>query len=339
MRTHRRTTLRDSLVLLLGCLCLLCLTGAAVRATELGIDGSRFLRNGRPIFLYGISYYGALGAPDDFVRHDLEDIQRAGFNWIRVWENWDAFGADLSAVEAQSGQPRQPYLDRLKRLIAACDRRGLLVDVTLARGNGLLTARLGSLNAHFHVLNTLLKALRPYRNWYLDLANERNIHDTRYCSFEELKQLRDEVKRLDPKRLVTASQGGDIGREELQNYLRTAQVDFIAPHRPRSADSAGRTEAVTRQLLLWMEELGRVVPVHYQEPFRRGYTDWQPKAEDFAADARAARLGGAAGWCLHNGSEKAGTENRPRRSFDLRTQRLFDQLDPEERKAIELLYP
>jgi hypothetical protein len=313
-------------------------TGHAA-ATDLGIEGSHFLLNGKPTFLYGISYYGALGASDAFVRRDLDDIKRSGFNWIRVWENWDAFGADLSAVDAHEGRARPPFFDRLKRLLAECDRRGIVVDITLSRGNGLLSARLQTQEEHRRVTAMLLSTLKRYRNWYLDLANERNIHDTRYCSFEDLRQLREDVKRLDAARLVTASQGGDIGREDLQNYLQKAQVDFITPHRPRDAGSAQQTESNARQLLQWMQELGRVVPVHYQEPFRRGYTDWQPKAEDFVADAMAARAGGAAGWCFHNGSEKPGPESRPRRSFDMHEKRLFDQLDPEERKAIAQLRP
>jgi hypothetical protein len=155
----------------------------------------------------------------------------------------------------------------------------------------------------------------------------------------ELKQLRDDVKRLDTGRLVTASHGSDISRAELQEYLHVAQVDFVCPHRPRDPGSPAQTDAVTRQLLTWMQELGRVVPVHYQEPLRRGYTDWQPRAEDFVRDAAGARAGGAAGWCLHNGSEKQGPGEKPRRSFDLRERRLFDQIDQEERKALEDLRP
>lgn len=33
-------------------------------------------------------------------------------------------------------------------------------------------------------------------NWYLDLANERDVRDERYVSAEELKQLRNCVRRL-----------------------------------------------------------------------------------------------------------------------------------------------
>ena len=148
---------------------------------------------------------------------------------------------------------------------------------------------------------------------------------------------RDDVKRIDSARPVTASSGSDISRDELREYLQKAQVDFITPHRPRDPKSPSHTEETTRQLLGWMKELGRVVPVHYQEPFRRGYTDWQPKAEDFVADAVGAKAGGAAGWCFHNGSQRKASESKPRRSFDLRENRLFDQLDPEERNALDQL--
>ena len=84
-----------------------------------------------------------------------------------------------------------------------------------------------------------------------------------------------------------------------------------------------------------MKAIGRAAPIHYQEPFRRGYGRWQPSAADFLDDLRGALAGGAAGWCLHNGSTQGAAEERPRRSFDLRSQRLFDQLDAEEREAVE----
>ena len=86
-----------------------------------------------------------------------------------------------------------------------------------------------------------------------------------------------------------------------------------------------------------MKELGRVVPIHYQEPIRRGYARWNPKAEDFATDLRGAIAGGAAGWCFHNGDQRGASDGQTRRSFDLRSRRLFDQLDKQEHKAVEML--
>ena len=140
---------------------------------------------------------------------------------------------------------------------------------------------------------------------------------------------------MDAGRLVTASAGNDIGREDLREYLQTVEVDFLCPHRPREAGSAAQTEAKSREYFRWMSELGRVVPLLYQEPFRRDYGKWQPAADDFVADARGALAGGAAGWCLHNGSPKGPADGRPGRSFDLHERRLFEQLDAEELKAVQ----
>jgi len=302
--------------------------------TELGIKGTQFTLNGTPTFLYGISYYGALGAPEAFIRQDLADIKKYAFNWIRVWATWDAFGHDVSVVNSD-GNAREPFLTKLKWLVAECDREGLVVDVTLARGNGAKgSSRLNTLDAHRRTVETLTTALRPYRNWYLDLANERDVRDQRFVSFEELKQLRDSVKRLDARRLVTAS-GVPTSRDDLRRYLQTAQLDFVCPHLSRDRRSPAQTEGKTREYLAWMKDLGRMVPVHYQEPFRRGYNKWQPKSADYVADLRGAKAGGAAGWCFHNGDEKAGAEGQPRRSFDMSEKRLFDQLDAQELKAIE----
>jgi hypothetical protein len=325
--------MRSRLPLIFAALCLTSTafgapaTQRATASTELSIRGSRFLLNGTPTFLYGISYYGGLGAPEEFVRKDLADMKRYGINWVRVWVTWSSAGLDVSAVDAE-GKAREPYWGKLQWLVAECDRAGVVVDLTLSRD------KLHSFDAHQRAVESLVAGLKPRRNWYLDLANERDVHDARFVSFDELRQLRADVRRLDPDRLVTASAGNDIPREDLHEYLQTVQVDFVCPHRPREAVSAGQTEAKSREYQRWMSELGRVVPLLYQEPFRRDYGKWQPAAEDFVADARGALAGGAAGWCLHNGAPKGPANGRPGRSFDLHERRLFEQLDPEELKAV-----
>lgn len=307
----------------------LCSLGA--RATVLEIRGKNFTIDGKPTFLLGISYYGALGAPREFIRKDLEDIRRFGFNWLRVWAVWNAFGDDVSAVD-RKGNPREPFLSKLRWLVKECDKRGLIVDITLFRGE-LLPDQEG----HLRAVRTIVNALKSYRNWYIDLANEHDVRDARFVSFAELKVLRDEVKSMDPKRLVTVS-GRPQDKETLKRYLFEVQVDFISPHLAREPEAPLRTEEITRQYLTWMEELGKVVPVHYQEPFRRGYMrEWEPKAEDFLKDLEGARKGGAGGWCFHNGSQRDAPDKGPRRSFDMREKRLFDQLDEEERRFLNLL--
>jgi len=304
---------------------------------RLGVDGGRFILDGRPAFLLGASYYGGLGAPEETARRDLDGLRRLGFDWIRVWATWAAFGEDVSAVTAE-GDPREPYLARLVRLVDECGRRGMVVDVTLSRGNGGTgPPRLATLAAHRKAVETVVAALRDRPNWYLDLANERNIRDPRHASFEDLRDLRETVRRLDPARLVTASHGGDMSRGEVREYILGVRVDFIAPHRPRDPRSPSLTAAKTREYREWMAAIGREVPVHYQEPFRRGYGGWGPAAADYVEDLRGAIAGGAAGWCLHQGDDRRAPGGRPRRSFDLREEGLLEQLDPVEREALRLL--
>ncbi len=312
-------------------------SAAAPADTVLGIADTRFTVNGKPTFLLGLSYYGALGAPEATLRADLAEMQQRGFNWIRVWATWDAFSNDVSAV-ASDGSLRKPFVDKLKWLIAQGSARRLVVDVTLSRGNGATgPARLQTLAAHRRAVESLVQLLKPYRNWYLDLSNERNVRDSRFTSFEDLGSLRALVRALDPSRLVTASHAGDMTREDLQRYVQSVGLDFLTPHRPRDPGSPTQTGNKTAEYLAWMKEMRTRLPVHYQEPFRRGYGPWEPSAEDFVTDARLARQSGAAGWCFHNGAQRTAGDGQPRRSFDLRARRLFEQLDAVERRALDEL--
>lgn len=313
----------------------------AASMTKLGVSGSRFTINDEETFLFGISYYGALGAPRDFIRSDLDDMRKFGINWIRVWATWAAFGHDISAVN-KKGKAREPYLSQLKWLVAECDKQGIVVDVTLSRGAPIAgdSNLHSSMEVHQRAVETIIKALKPYRNWYLDVSNERSCKDKRYTTFAEVRKLLDAAKLIDPERLITASGGGDIPHNEMEGYLLKAKVDLLCPHRPRSTKSAHHTQAKSREYLKWMKEIGRIVPVHYHEPFRRGFTrGWEPKAADFITDALGSLKGGAAGWCLHNGNDlqRRNKKGKALRSFDMREKRLFDTLDEEEMTALQKL--
>ncbi|MGC8988801.1 MAG: hypothetical protein ACP5MD_01635 [Verrucomicrobiia bacterium] len=147
--------------------------------------------------------------------------------------------------------------------------------------------------------------------------------------------LRQHVKQLEPKRVVTASHaGGDLSYDDVRRYVLDVGLDFLAPHRPRTSLSPEETAGHTKTVLEWLRKAGHLVPVHYQEPFRRGYGEWQPKAADFRTDLAGAIEGGAAGWCFHNGNTRS-ADGEPRRSFDMRARRLFDQLDHEELEFLQ----
>lgn len=305
------------------------LMASAATAAEIGVGGKEFLIDGRPKFLLGCSYYSGIGASDEILKNDLGELRNYGFNWIRVWATWVSYGKDVSAVDARSGKIRPQQFARLKKLIEECDRRGMVVNVTLTRGQ-----RLTSFEAHRTAVEELTSGLKEKRNWYLDLGNERNVKDARFVSFEELNRLRDAAKKIDAKRLITASHaGGDLSKADLEKYLKVAEVDFVSVHRPREAGSAAQTQGKTRELLKWMSEMGRVAPLNFDEPFRRGYGDWEPELEDYLRDLKGAKDGGAAGWCFHNGGEK----NGPARSFDLSEKGLMEQLDHVERDFLREL--
>src|SRR5438067_10806604 len=96
----RRTCLAGGAALLLG-------ARNARSPVDLTAAGREFRLGGRPTFLLGISYFGALGAPERILRADLAEMKRLGFNWIRVWCTWEAFGSDVSAVDGE-GRAREP---------------------------------------------------------------------------------------------------------------------------------------------------------------------------------------------------------------------------------------
>ena len=80
------------------------------------------------------------------------------------------------------------------------------------------------------------------------------------------------MRQLDPQRLVCASRGGwDLDSTATREDLMEIGLDFLAVHRPREPKSAAQTQAKTLSAIKVMDELGRVAPVLYQEPFRRGY--------------------------------------------------------------------
>jgi len=306
----------------------------APRGPALGIENTRFTLNGKPTFLLGISYYGGLGAPDRILQRDLDALKRNGFNWIRVWATWSFRDADVSAVDAP-GVPRSPYMERLVRLVDECGKRGIVVDVTLSRGRAAIGGGIPDGAAHETAVRSVIAALKGRRNWYLDLANERDVRDARYVATKEIRALRDLASKLEPTLPVTASFGGhDLGEDYIREALVDADLDFVAPHRPRHKGSPAETERHTRDCLATMRRMGSVAPVHYQEPFRRGYGNWQPVAADFLADLRGAVEGGAAGWCLHNGSNRGADVSGPWRSFDMREQGLMEQLDDEEMEVV-----
>ena len=88
-------------------------------APTLRVQGTRFTLDGEPRFLLGISYYAALGAEDQLLRHDLDEIRGAGFNWLRVWANWAAFGSPRNVARSVFDEACSSFVSRLDILFSS----------------------------------------------------------------------------------------------------------------------------------------------------------------------------------------------------------------------------
>ncbi|UCD30333.1 MAG: cellulase family glycosylhydrolase [Planctomycetota bacterium] len=315
----------------------------AVQGVEIGItpDGRFFTIDGEPTFLNGVSYYGGCSiSTPSWVTADLDDMQADGFNWIRVWVIW-AFpygsGGNDYACMTRSGAIREPYMSRLKTLITECNNRGMIVDCTWQRSDGSeWPSAPTNQTEHLAQVNTLTNELLPYRNVYFDLANEHNVTTrNRFVSLSECGQLIDAVHAIDPDRLCTVSKTGHGAfdtQAELNTFYTTTHCQFFAPHLGRYEDVPSLTVGTVQKCVTWMNNLGFRIPFHLQEPFREDWntSTFDPTIEDFYRDCTGGKIAEAAGWCLHNGSNRDAGDYRPRRSFDMSNSegRLYDQFAP-----------
>ena len=219
-------------------------SAAADQPTVLGIEGTQFTLNGKPTFLLGISYYGALGASEDFIRRDLDDMERYGFNWLRVWATWDMFDHDVSAVDGDGGRGNHFWGNSSGWLLSAiggvgCGRDAHAQRRTNCRVGCAPASRRGDRSDAEATSQLVSRPGQRARCARRPLRIGGGV--------EEAARL---VRRLDPPRLVTASFGGhDLSEQDVRESLLTIGLDFLSPHRPRTPGSPAQTKARTRECL------------------------------------------------------------------------------------------
>ncbi len=308
---------------------------AAAHGATLGItaDGKYFTIDGNPTFLLGVSYYGSqtITTPS-YVTQDLDDMVARGFNWVRVWSTWvaETESGDVSAL-TQAGVVREPYMTRLKTVINECNNRGIIVDVTIQCNWGGPT----NLTEHLNYVQTLATQLAAYPNVYFDVANEGEDIDN-----SRISQVITRAKQYKPGVLCTASRNITSASDYYNKYVATG-CDFIAPHLCRDSTCPAQTYATVTNFITWMNQYGVRMPIHLQEPFRRGYsTTWEPVLNDFLVDCSGGKNAQAAGWCFHNGWVDTTSSHLPYRCFEMNNSsgRLFAQIDSEEWKVVNQTY-
>ncbi len=237
-------------------------------------------------------------------------------------------------------------MDRLVTLIEECDQRGIIVDVTFTRGGRDWAVVPHTHTQHKSCVQTTCTYLKNHvqgdqRNFYFDLDNESapgvdHPPQWPHITAGQIGELRAIVEGVDPDWLCTCSfVQADFTPVELPGlvlqYLTVGNIDFITPHLERWEASAESTVTKVRQYRDWMKPgnpIGIRVPIHLQEPFRRGaeWDSWEANPIHFFRDCTGGKVGGAAGWCFHTDA-----------GFNLTVEGFYDRLDSVEGTVVDTL--
>jgi hypothetical protein len=281
---HNPAAARSSTVVAIAFVLLLVAGGAS--AQHLGIDNDRFTIDGTPRFLTFISYFGAMGARD--AAADLDFLKASGFDGVRIWPN-SPEGPQLMRTDG-SLDPAQ--VARLLEILQLARDRRIVVDVTFTAEHiqGLDAA------AYREAIALATAAIREHRHVLIDIENERNLYGPgrRPLAAADVAETRAAIKRVDPERIVTASNSQDLPAADAARFTADTELDVTAYHDPRVPDwfEPAQIDSVVRTLAA----NGR--PVYLQEPTR--FPNPSTHRASFFLDALAnAKRAGAAAWCFH----------------------------------------
>jgi hypothetical protein len=261
--------MRKDLSLLLLSLCLL-LTPAAFAQKQNGltVSGTSFLKHGKPFNYTGIGFFNALYNPafhkSEQERNQwLDKFQKYGINVLRVWAQWNnKHGFVDTAPDAilymPNGDLRPQPLERLKALIAAADRKGMVIQLVLFSQETTDSDKKLSAKSSDKAVASITRELQPYRNVVFQIWNESSDRVADYYKA---------IKQIDPQRLVTNSPGpgGDLG-DQPQNHM----LDFLSAHTTRQF--AGRHWEIAPKELAYLQARYQK-PVVDDEPARNGTPD------------------------------------------------------------------
>jgi hypothetical protein len=203
--------------------------------TQLTVQGNRFLINDSPVDLYGIRVASASQSDvlTSALIETLDDYKAHGVNAITVFLQGSSGGfSDPFAADGATLHP--DHLARIKRIVEACDRRGMVVIVgifyqrVMADIDG--SRRIQDAEAVRQAVQTTTERLRDYKNVIINIANEQNsayYQDVPFFDFndpERIIELCERVHEVDPTRLVGAG-----GYDDASNIAigRSPAVDVL----------------------------------------------------------------------------------------------------------------
>lgn len=164
----------------------------------LSIDGDVFLLGGKPFDMWGIRVASA-SQSDSLTDHliaQLDDYNVHGVNTIDVFFQGSSGGFSDPFVD--NGRAiRKDHLRRMKKIIRACERRGMVVIVGVFYQRTMADPRVRQIKDAEGVKNaveTAARVLRDHRNIILNIANEHNSSYYKRCEFFDFN---------DPQKIIT----------------------------------------------------------------------------------------------------------------------------------------
>jgi hypothetical protein len=158
------------------------------RENVISARGNLFFMNNEPFDMWGMRVASA-SQTEELTEHliaQLDEYHKYGINTIDVFLQGSSGG--FSDPFLENGNKIQPaHLDRMKRIITACRKRGMVVIVgifyqrSMANHDGV--RKIADAKGVENAVRTVAIELRSHKNTILNIANEQNSGYYKNCEF------------------------------------------------------------------------------------------------------------------------------------------------------------
>jgi hypothetical protein len=169
------------------------------RSQILSVKGELFYLNNRPFDMWGIRVASASQSEEltDHLIAQLDDYKRYGVNTIDVF--WQGSSGGFSDPFMANGKQIKPdHLNRMKKIIAACNERKMVVVVGIFYQRSMAdidqVRNISDAAGVQQAVETVARELKDYRNIILNIANEQNSSYYKKCDFYDFN---------DPQKIIS----------------------------------------------------------------------------------------------------------------------------------------
>jgi hypothetical protein len=199
----------------------------AAGAAEIATRGDRFVLDGKLLDVWGVRVGSASQNEElkDALIRQLDEYLAHGVNAVTVF--YQGTSGESSNPFSRDGRAIDPaHQRRMEEIIRACDQRGMLIIVGIFYWGIHQTGAFTDRDRLTATVETVARALKPYRNVILNIANEQSMRDygphltdpqriIEYCRL---------VHEIDPQRVVG---GGGFDRRNNVTIGKSPDVDVL----------------------------------------------------------------------------------------------------------------